>query len=329
MKYSKHMLNILTAKKFKGIGDAWIFKNLKKDLPLEEILSLLKKHLIKENSTDDEKEKFTEKYFKEKQKEVINNLDKLSGFYDGIVVFGDKNFPKLRTNQKIKDIDHPMVLFYKGDISLLDLSNHNVAVIGLLEPDEFIEKQERDIVDRLAKNNITIVSGLALGCDRIAHHQALCSGSKTIAILPSPLNNIIPKQCNPIAEYIGNKGGLLITEYYDEPESKYELNGRFIRRDRLQALFSDSVLLIASYSKSMSDKDKSCDSGARHAMEKAKAYGITRAVMYSTSNIKDDKYALNRELMKSDKDIIVVNPHAINDTIDRLLIKEEKQKSLF
>jgi DNA processing protein len=45
--------------------------------------------------------------------------------------------------------------------------NKNVAVIGLVDPDEEIIKRESDVVKRLVENDIIVVSGLALGCDAV------------------------------------------------------------------------------------------------------------------------------------------------------------------
>ena len=45
MKYTENSLNILTIKSFKGIGNAWIVKNLKGNESVETIVSLLNKAL--------------------------------------------------------------------------------------------------------------------------------------------------------------------------------------------------------------------------------------------------------------------------------------------
>ena len=42
----------------------------------------------------------------------------------------------------VKPADKPFALFYKGDISLLSKDNLNIAVIGVLNPDEKIELTE-------------------------------------------------------------------------------------------------------------------------------------------------------------------------------------------
>lgn len=62
-----------------------------------------------------------------------------------------------------------------------------------MNPEGNIEEREREIVDKFVKAGATIISGLALGCDSISHRQALDSNGKTVAILPSPLSNILPK----------------------------------------------------------------------------------------------------------------------------------------
>ena len=112
----------------------------------------------------------------------------------------------------------------------------------------FIEIREKKFVSDLVKEGITIISGLALGCDSIAHKEAL-NGGKTVAILPNTLNKIMPSQNENLANQIVENGGLLITEYYEEFNSSRELIGRYQERDRLQALFCDTIILTASYSK--------------------------------------------------------------------------------
>ena len=72
--------------------------------------------------------------------------------------------------------------------------NNNIAVIGHTSPSENIQKRERKIVSQLVKKEQVIVSGLAKGCDVIAHEECMRLGGKTIAILPSPINEVLPKE---------------------------------------------------------------------------------------------------------------------------------------
>jgi DNA processing protein len=185
-------------------------------------------------------------------------------------------------------------LFYRGDLSLLSNLNKNVAVIGLIDPDEEIIKRETVIVKSLVKNDLVIVSGLAKGCDTIAHKTCLETNGKTIAILPSQLSKVHPAENRDVAEKIVKKGGLLISEYYKDAASKYEAINRFVERDRLQAMFSKAIILIASYRKGEGD------SGSRHAMEVARKYGIERYAMYNSRIDENNmRFGLNKDLVSS------------------------------
>lgn len=242
---------------------------------------------------------------------------------DGVVAIGDNNFPSVRGS--VKPADQPFALFYKGDISLLNQNNLNIAVIGVLNPDEKIELTERMVTTEILKHGATIVSGLALGCDTIAHKTALEQSGKTIAILPGTLNNIIPKENIELAERIVASGGLLISEYYEAPKSRNDMISRFVVRDRLQALFSDAVLLAASYA----PNNLGNDSGSRHAMDKAKAYGIKRAVIYNDAkHSKNSMYDLNRLILHEDKSVVRIDSTNMIDAIKRLIAKPIVQ-SLF
>jgi DNA processing protein len=330
MKYTENAINILTVKTFKGIGRAWIVKNLKGNETVDKLVAVL-------NNKSKQDNLITEDEFEIRRKQLIESLDEFENCCDGLIAIGDENFPKYRGN--VKGSEQPIYLFYKGNINLLDISNNNITVIGLLNPDKNIEERERKIVEEIVKHDITIVSGLALGCDSIAHEQAL-SGGKTIAILPSPLNDILPASNKKLAYDIVEEGGLLISEYYENFKSKMELSSRYKERDRLQALFCDTIILAASYSKDSANKwkifDKKLDSGARLAMEFAKSYNIPRAVMYNKdTDINNPMFDLNRELIENDKTVTVLTKKKLEEIINNIkknklnMFNKNNQSTLF
>ena len=317
MIYTDNAINILTAKTYKGIGRAWIIKNLKGNESVEEIVFLLnnKSKQPKEITVDD---------FEFNKNSILEKVLNLEDSCDGLIAIGDKNFPKHRGN--VKESEKPIFLFYKGDIELLHIDNNNITVIGLLNPDETIEQRERKIVQEIIKHDITIVSGLASGCDSIAHHEAI-NGGKTIAILPSPLNNILPAKNRGLAYEIVEEGGLLISEYYEDHKGKYELNARYKERDRLQALFCDAIFLIASYAQDSANRwdlhGEKLDSGARLAMEDAKTYNITRAVMYNEKTDNDNPmFDLNRQLLQEDKNTMIITNKNLEKIINEIKTKQ-------
>ncbi len=242
-----------------------------------------------------DRKKFDEEVLKDDRvirtsEKIASELDLLDG-KSGLICAYDDDFPVISPKVK-KNGEKPYLLFYRGDLSLIRNLNRNVAVIGLVDPDEEIINREKDVVKRLVEKDLVIVSGLAIGCDTIAHKTCLEMGGKTIAILPSQLGKIYPAQNRDFADEIVEKGGLLISEYYKDAASKYEAINRFIERDRLQAMFSKAIILIASYRKGEGD------SGSRHAMEAARKYEIERYAMYNNKIDKDNKkFGLNKDLV--------------------------------
>ena len=224
--------------------------------------------------------------------DIVNQLTKeieANTALDGVICIFDQDFPVINSTVTAKG-DKPYLLFYKGDISLLHHLNNNVAVIGHTSPSENIQKRERKIISQLVKKQQVIVSGLAKGCDVIAHEECMRLGGKTIAILPSPIDQVLPKAHVEQAKQIVETGGLLISEYYISPSNpRFEMTKRYIDRDRLQAMFAKIVILIASY------VVKKGDSGARHAMNKAFKYKHQICVMYDE---KQDSHVDEMELNK-------------------------------
>lgn len=303
MKYSQHALNVLTIKTFKGIGAAAIISNLAYIQDINSITKVFDKYNI------------SRKEFENRKLKILQDLSSMENSVDGFIAVGDADFPSCKGNVALGQ--QPVVLFYKGDISLL--KTHCVAVIGVLEPDAVVEGRERRVVSDLIQNEITIISGLAQGCDTIAHDQTLKMNGKTIAILPSSLNNILPAVNRGLALNILNKGGLLISEYAKEPISRSALIGRYQERDRLQALFSDVIILAASYAK----KDFGKDSGSRLAMGYAREYSIQRAVIYDDKDVDNPIYNLNREIISegSFPEVIVISKDKYDEALRKIITK--------
>lgn len=308
MKYTENALNILTVRAFPQKGPAWIHKNLKGNESIDALCRILETHEYEFNKTRDR---------------IKMSIEKLEDSIDGFVALGDSEFPQHRGN--VKAADMPFALFYKGDLDLLQSENLNIAVIGVLNPDEKVELTETMVTNEILGYDATIVSGLALGCDSIAHKTAIENGGKTIAILPCTLNSIIPKENIDLANKIVEQGGLLVSEYYESPKSKNDMVSRFVVRDRLQALFSDAVLLAASYA----PNNLGLDSGSRHAMGKAKDYGIKRAVIYNeTKHIDNPMYDLNRQILREDNSVIRIDSTNMKDKV-KLLVSKKDKSTLF
>lgn len=311
MKYTQNSINILSALRYRGIGTAWVVSNWRKDLTNKQIVEMINQS-TKGDLT-------SEREFDAIRQNIIQYLETQTEYIDGIIGWLDEDYPHCRGN--IKKSDFPIVLFYRGNIQLLSSIYNNIAVIGVLNPEETTIQREKMMVSSLLKQNYVIVSGLAYGCDSIAHKQTLEEGGRTIAILPSTLSHILPTRHRDLALQIVRQGGLLITEYIEEPKSQLEMRGRYQRRDRLQAIFSDAIILTASYD----INNEGNDSGSRLAMEYARQYHIPRYVMYNEiTDHSNPQFALNRRILHEGESIILTQCK-----ISQLAQKQVPQLELF
>lgn len=270
-------------------------------------------NIIKKNLSDN----YNEILYK-----IEKKLEEFNEDNEYIISPYDDSFPKI--NDYVPNCEKPFLLFCKGNISLLKLIEQNVAVIGLINPELSIFEREEKIIKALVEKNQIIVSGLAKGCDTLAHKICIENKGKTIAILPSPINKIIPAENRNLAKKILESDGLLISEYIGEPLSRNESIKRYVERDRLQALFAKAIILIASYRKGEGD------SGSRHAMEYAKKYKISRYVMFDENKDKNNnQFGLNYDLIKSNKDIKILKRNEIQKIVDLSKKIYPIQESLF
>ncbi|MQM72909.1 MAG: DNA-processing protein DprA [Eubacteriaceae bacterium] len=175
-----------------------------------------------------------------------------------------KLFPRrLKMNNYFeKDMgEYPVILYYLGDLSVLN-QKKCAAVIGTRHPTEIGYQSNMEIAEKLAEKNVTIVSGLAIGCDQAAHLGCLNVGGKTAAFLPSPVNEVLPISNRKLAERIVEAGGCLLSEYPPSDKDFLVQNYCYVQRDRLQAMASDAVIT--------SEFDR--NSGTVHTLRYAQKY---------------------------------------------------------
>ena len=133
----------------------------------------------------------------------------------------------------------PVILYVKGTES--SLVGKNIAVVGTRKPSDHTAAVERNLVGKIIDlSGSTIVSGLAFGCDFIAHVTAVNKKGKTIAVLPSGVENVVPAQHKDLAEQIVTGGGCLVSEYkLHAPATK----GTYVERDSLIAALSEATVV--------------------------------------------------------------------------------------
>jgi DNA processing protein len=84
-----------------------------------------------------------------------------------------------------------------------------IAVVGTRKPSTYGIEVTRRLVAELVEAGITIVSGLAIGIDGLAHKTALEHGGRTLAVLGTAINQMYPEANRAVAQQIPKHGALL------------------------------------------------------------------------------------------------------------------------
>ena len=120
-----------------------------------------------------------------------------------ILTWQDETYP-----QRLKEIEQPPpVLYLRGDYLPDDL--YAVAIVGTRRVTPYGRQITEELSSFLARNGITVVSGLARGVDAIAHQTALKGGGRTIGVLGSGVDKIYPPEHRQMAEQMMTQGAVI------------------------------------------------------------------------------------------------------------------------
>jgi len=134
--------------------------------------------------------------------------------------------------------DAPPVLFVRGEITPAD--EWSVAMVGTRKATVYGREVAHRLAGDLARNGVTIVSGLARGIDAIAHKAALEAGGRTIAVLGSGVDYIYPSEHHVLAQAIIENGALLS----DFPLGTRPEASNFPARNRIISGLSLGVVVV-------------------------------------------------------------------------------------
>ena len=149
-----------------------------------------------------------------------------------VMTYLDYDYPT-----RLKQIQRPpLVLFYYGDISLLD--KKSIAVVGSREYSRYGKHCTESVIAGIIKGKV-VVSGLAKGIDAIAHQAAIDNGGKTIAILGSGIDHCYPVENKELYEEI-KKNHLLMSEY---PFDTMPDRDHFPMRNRIVVALGDAMFI--------------------------------------------------------------------------------------
>jgi len=141
----------------------------------------------------------------------------------------------------------PKELYFVGAVP--DWSRKLLCIVGARKNTTYGKEAVETLVEGLKGYPVTIVSGLALGIDSIAHRAAMKNGLPTIAV---PGSGLSPRALHPqshlrLAEEIVRSGGTLMNEF--DPNFK-ATHWSFPQRNRIMAGLSNATFVIEAEKKS-------------------------------------------------------------------------------
>ncbi len=206
------------------------------------------------------------------------------------------------------DIDTPpFVLYYKGNMSLAN--QLCFAIVGTRKPTIYGKTITEDFSKALSETGFTIVSGLALGVDTIAHKTTLENNGKTIAVVAGGLDNIYPPTNFNLSKQIVESGGLVLSEQRvgTKPDPWF-----FPIRNRIISALSKGVLITEAKIKS----------GVIHTKNYALDYG--KDVFVVPGSILSPESKGCNEIIKKGEGKLVCE---IDDILEEYNLTYEKEKT--
>lgn len=165
----------------------------------------------------------------------------------------DPNYPAL-----LKEIyDPPLGLYVKGVLPQDAIDK--VSVVGARRCSEYGKRVTYQLAKDLAKVNIVVVSGMAVGIDTMSHLGALDGDGQTIAVLGCGVDVCYPAENAKLMDRI-IANGCVISEY---PPATPAYRGNFPVRNRIISGLS-SIVVVAEAKKrsgSLITADQALDNG--------------------------------------------------------------------
>ncbi|MBU1802328.1 MAG: DNA-processing protein DprA [Actinobacteria bacterium] len=167
----------------------------------------------------------------DRARQTLRRLEALGAI---AIPLGDSAYPK--TLGSISE--PPPVLFVRGTAHLGD---PGIAIVGTRNPTPYGAACSRRLAMAAAREGLTVVSGLASGCDSAAHVGAVEAGGVTVAVLAHGLDRVYPRENESLAERILDAGGALVSEYVP---GKAPTRASFVERDRIQSGLAQGVIVV-------------------------------------------------------------------------------------
>ncbi|MBU0600968.1 MAG: DNA-processing protein DprA [Gammaproteobacteria bacterium] len=172
--------------------------------------------------------------------DVARALEWLAQPGNHLITLADKAYPAAL----LEIPDPPTVLYVKGRVELLNA--RALAIVGARNATAQGVTTAGQFARELSRGGLTIVSGLALGCDAAAHAGALDGPGSTIAVIGTGADRIYPSRNQDLARRIAESGAV-VSEF---PLGTPALRENFPRRNRIISGLSRGVLVVEAAARS-------------------------------------------------------------------------------
>lgn len=216
-------------------------------------------------------------------KEEMNHIQSLSL---QVFCYGMSHYPV-----RLKSFpDAPFLFYGKGNLNLNP--NRIIGIVGTRKNSEYGKDFTNSMVQSLKSSACTIVSGLAIGIDAIAHQAAVANQLPTIGVLGSGFHHFYPTKNRNLAEEMAQLGGV-ITDYYCDVKPLPE---NFPKRNRIVAGLCDALVVV----------ETSVKGGAKITAEIANSYNKD---VFALPGRPTEYHSLGcNELIRQNKAILINHP---------------------
>lgn len=212
--------------------------------------------------------------------DVINSTDA------HIVLCEDSNYPVRLKKAKYP----PLMLFYKGDIDIINEAKITV-IVGTRNASGYGRSLAKRYASGALDQNAILLTGTAKGIDTEILDICIKRKKKALSVLASGIDKISPKQSEDLLNECVSLGGCYFTEF---PPGVGSFKSNYPIRSKLMALLADEVIIVEAPKKS----------GALLVAEEAANLG--KKVYTPPSYIDDENFWGNHNLIRSGKARLIV-----------------------
>lgn len=156
--------------------------------------------------------------------------------YVSILTTANPKYPRL-----LREIPDPPALLYVRGVGYKINMERTIAVVGTRHVTQYGKEVTEKLVTDLVAMGFTIVSGMAIGVDTVAHETTIETGGKTIAVLGCGIDIIAPPSNATLYWDIVHGNGAVVSEI---PPGIRTDKKRFVTRNRIISGLSLGVVVI-------------------------------------------------------------------------------------